>query len=79
MRIIRVYSTTSPSFRYWSIPVSEIHKFNRKKKKNEKKKMMNNSKNDYFQFNTLPMVELPNLVFDGIVTMMSIEIQITAS
>ena len=44
-------SITSPSFRCWSIPVSEIREFNRKKekkKKKKKKKKMNNSKSGYF-------------------------------
>ena len=42
-------STTSPSFKCCSIPVSEIREFNRKKKeKKNKKKKMNNSKSGYF-------------------------------
>ena len=48
-------SITSLSFRCWSIPVSEIHKFNRKKKK---KKKMNNLKSGYFRFDTFPTVQL---------------------
>ena len=41
---------TSLSFRCWSIPVSEIHKFNRKEKKK-----MNNS---YFRFDTFSTVQM---------------------
>ena len=36
-------SITSPSFRCWSVPVSEIREFNQKKEK----KKMNNSKSGY--------------------------------
>ena len=46
-------SITSPSFRCWSIPVSEIREFNRKKKKK-------NSKSGYFQFYTFPTVPFLN-------------------
>ena len=74
-------SITSLSFRCWSIPVSEIREFNRKKKK--KKKKMNNSKSGYFRFDTFPTVQMDpffnqNLVFDGMVTMMLLEVQINA-
>ena len=62
-------SIMSLSFRCWSIPVSEIREFNRKKKK--KKKKMNNSFPQSKWF-------LPNLVFDGMVTMISLEVQINA-
>ena len=50
-------SITSPSFRCWSIPVSEIREFNRKKekKKKKKKKKMNNS---IFDLNTFPTVQM---------------------
>ena len=52
-------SITSPSFRCWSIPVSEIREFNRKKKKKKKKKKkMNNSKSGYFRFDTIPTVQM---------------------
>ena len=69
-------SITSLSFRRWSIPVSEICEFNRK---NYKKKKMNNSKSGYFRFNTFPTVQMdpffkPNLVFDGMVTIMLLEV-----
>ena len=63
-------TVTSPSFRCWSIPVSEIREFNRKKKKEKK---MNNPA----IFNSSPLSKWNHfyLVFDGIVTMMSLEIQ----
>ena len=52
-------SITSLSFRCWSIPVSEIHEFNRKKKeKKKKKKKMNNSKSGYFRFVTFPTLQM---------------------
>ena len=38
----------SPSYRRWSIPVSEIHEFNQKKEK----------KQFYFQFDTFSMVKM---------------------
>ena len=74
-------SITSLKFRCWSVPVSEIREFNRKKEK--KKKMMNNSKSGYFRFDTFPTVQMdpffkPNLVFDGMVTMMLLEVQMNA-
>ena len=47
-------STTSPSFKCCSIPVSEIREFNRK----EKKKKMNNSESSYFGFYTFPIVQM---------------------
>ena len=50
-------SSMSPSFRFWSILVSEIHEFNRKKEKKKKKKM-NNSKSGYFRFDTFPTVQM---------------------
>ena len=76
-------SITSLSFRCWSIPVSEICEFNRKKKKKKKKKKMNNSKSGYFRFDTFATVQMdpflkPNLVFDGMVTMMLLEVQMNA-
>ena len=59
-------SMTSPSFRCWSIPVSEIREFNRKKKKNPKK----------WIFSICHLLHgQPFLVFDGIVTMMSLEVK----
>ena len=51
-------SITSPSFRCWSILVSEIREFNRKKEKEKKKKKMNNSKSGYFRFDTFPTVQM---------------------
>ena len=53
---VSLNSITSLSFRCWSIPVSEIHEFNRKKK--EKKKKMNNSKSGYFRFVTFPTLQM---------------------
>ena len=47
-------SIMSLSFSCWSIPVSEIRKFNRIKKKKKKK----NSKSGYFQFDTFPTVQI---------------------
>ena len=47
-------SITSPSFRCWSIPVSEIREFNRKKKR----KKMNNSKSGYCRFDTFSTVQM---------------------
>ena len=39
--------------------VSEIREFNlKKKKKKKKKKKMNNLKNGYFQFYSIPVVEM---------------------
>ena len=46
-------SITSPSFRCWFIPVSEVREFSRKK---EKKK--NTSKSGYFRFDTFPTVQM---------------------
>ena len=72
-------SITSPSFRCWSIPVSEIREFNRKKKEKKKKKM-NNSKSGYFRFDTFPTVQMDPFFnqTDGMVTMMLLEVQINA-
>ena len=71
-------SITSPSFRCWSIPVTEICEFNRKKEK----KKMNNSKSGYFQFYTFPSPNGPifksSFVFDGMVTRMPLEVQMNA-
>ena len=70
-------SITSLSFRCWSIPVSEIPKFNRRKKKKKKK----NSKSGYFRHlshSPNGPIFKPNLVFDGMVTMMLLEVQMNA-
>ena len=76
-------SITSLSFRCWSISVSEIREFNRKKKEKKKKKKMNNSKSGYCRFVTFPTLQIdpffkPNLVFDGMGTMMLLEVQMNA-
>ena len=66
-------SITSLSFRCWSIPVSEIREFNWKKKKKKKKKM-NNSKSAQSKWTHF----FNKLSFDGIVTMMLLEVQMNA-
>ena len=49
-------------------------------KKKKKKKKMNNSENGYFPFNTCPMLAMSpaNVVFDGMVTMMSQKVKMNA-
>ena len=62
---------SSPYFRCCSISVSGMHKFNRKKEK----KMM---KMAIFKLTLFPSNFKLNLAFDGMVTMMSLKVQMNA-
>ena len=71
-------SISLPSFICGRTPVSEICEFNQKKKK-----MTKRSENGYFEFDTFPIVKtdpfLTKCSFDGIITIISIEVHLTTN
>ena len=71
-------SITSLSFRWWSSPVSEIREFNRKKMNTNYSKSGSFRFDSYISHSPNEPIFSSNLVFDGMVTVMLLEVQIDA-